>query len=243
MKIIKLDATPSTNSYLKQLAQERSLDDFTMVRCDHQTEGRGQKGNSWVSDKGKNLTFSILKRFEGLKVGKSFSLNCLVSLAIFDVLNTLEIPDVTIKWPNDIMSGNKKLCGILIENSLSGAYIKQSIIGIGLNVNQTDFSDLPNATSMSLASKNEYNLETMFLKILDQLAFYLDAFRSFGYNKAKESYENTLFRKDILSKFVENNGESFEGYIRGITESGLLKIERKNGIVNEYAFKEVKMVF
>ena len=139
MSIIKLSATDSTNSYLKELSLEQTLDDFTVVSTELQLKGRGQMGSKWVSDKGKNLTISILKKLENFDVQNQFNLNCIVSLAIYDVLLEIKAPNLYVKWPNDILSVDKKICGILIENILKGRFIQAAIIGIGLNVNQTNF--------------------------------------------------------------------------------------------------------
>ena len=243
MQLIKLNATTSTNSYLKQLAQEKQLGDFTVVVCDHQTQGRGQKGNSWISEEGKNLTVSFLKNGHDVKVNQSFTLNCLVSLAIYDVLNELSIPEVRVKWPNDIMSGNKKLCGILIENTLSGYFIKQSIIGFGLNVNQTHFNDLPHVTSMKLESGLDYNLDELLEKILNRMMVYFDDFKNDKYLKIRKKYESVLYRKDFDSKFIIKNGMAFIGAIRGITDSGLLQVEMSNGKLEDFNFKEIQLVY
>ena len=240
MQLIKLDAIASTNGYLKQLAQERDLQDFTVVKCDHQTQGRGQKGNIWVTDRGKNLTVSILKKFDSFDVGRSFGLNCSVSLAIYDVLNELLLPEVKVKWPNDIMSGNKKLCGILIENSLSGSQIKQSIIGIGLNVNQTYFKDQPKATSMKLESSKTYDLEELLEKIVNRLQLLMVGPFMNDFALLRQRYEAVMFRKDTKANYALADGTKFSGTIRGIEESGKLSIEKVDGQLVRFNFKEVK---
>ncbi|TFG78733.1 MAG: biotin--[acetyl-CoA-carboxylase] ligase, partial [Flavobacteriales bacterium] len=148
MRIVKLNAIDSTNCYLKGLMQTEALEDFTVVVANQQNSGRGQMGSKWTSEPGKNLIMSVLKIFNDLPAEQQFSLNVCVSLAVFDTLKSLEIPKLSIKWPNDILSGNLKIGGILIENSLLGTQIRSAIIGLGLNVNQTDFVDLPNASSL-----------------------------------------------------------------------------------------------
>lgn len=232
MQLIKLDATPSTNNYLKQLVTEKNLEDFTAVVCSHQTRGRGQKGNSWVSDKGKNLTVSILKKFKDFEASRSFLLNCLISLTIYEVLNELSIPSVKVKWPNDIMSGNKKLCGILIENSLKGYHIKQSIIGFGLNVNQTNFENLPHATSLKLKTERDYELDSLLNKILQRLKDYFTSLEEETYSSIKSKYVEVLFRKGERTCFIGKNDERFFGIILGVTDDGRLKIKTDSG--NQY---------
>ena len=244
MQLIKLDAIGSTNNYLKQLAHEEQLEDFTVVVCRHQTQGRGQKGNHWVSKKDKNLTISILKKFDSLDANQSFGLNCLVSLVIYHVLNELTIPEVKVKWPNDIMSGNKKLCGILIENSLSGTRIKQSTIGIGLNVNQIKFDGLTNATSLKLSSGIDYNLEYLLNETLDKLKQYFDLKLPHGLKELKKQYEKVLFRSNEWSEFFTPLDKSFfTGMIKGITESGQLQIQTKDGDIRTFNFKEIRMIY
>ncbi|MEO0570422.1 MAG: biotin--[acetyl-CoA-carboxylase] ligase [Bacteroidota bacterium] len=244
MQLIKLDATASTNGYLKSLVKEKQLEDFTVVICEHQTQGRGQKGNQWVSEKGKNLTISILKKINSLEAHQSFGLNCLVSLAVHDVLNELLIPKVKVKWPNDIMSGNKKLCGILIENSISGSQIKQSIIGIGLNVNQVNFSGFPNATSLRLRSGKDYDLENVLNKILKRLKLYFEVVLPRGFEGLKNQYDRGLFRKDEWSKFsVPTDNSILTGMIKGITTSGQLIIEVADREVRAFNFKEIQMIY
>ena len=244
MQLIKLDATTSTNSYLKLMVKEKQLKDFTVVVCEHQTQGRGQKGNHWISEKGKNLTISILKKYDALDVRQSFGLNCLVSLAIYDVLNELSVPDVKVKWPNDIMSGNKKLCGILIENSFSGSRIKQSIIGIGLNVNQMQFGGLANAASVKLRTGKDYDLEYVLQKLLDRLELYFESILPQGVEGLKKQYDKVLFRKNEWSRFsTPTDNVIFTGMITGIAPSGQLRIETKERNVRTFNFKEVQMIY
>src|SRR5690606_16212159 len=146
----KLNATDSTNSYLKKLVQEMQIADWTVVISEDQKKGRGQMGNTWLSRRGQSLTFSVFKRFKGVSGEKQFAISMATSLAIIEALNDMGIPKMAIKWPNDILSGNKKVAGILIENVLEGAYVKHSIIGIGINVNEAVFPNLPQASSLHL---------------------------------------------------------------------------------------------
>ena len=149
MKIIKLNTIDSTNSFLKELAQSSSLEDYTSVVANDQTNGRGQMQHSWISEPNKNLTFSIFTTLKSLLIQHQSYLNFATALALFEVLNDLKVPNLAIKWPNDIMSGHYKLCGILIETTYSKQKIKSTIIGIGLNVNQENFpTHIPHANSL-----------------------------------------------------------------------------------------------
>ena len=142
------------------MAQSSSLADYTIAVTKNQTAGRGQMSNSWHSEPGKNLTFSLFTTFKNIHIEHKPYLNFAVSLAIYEVLHELSVPNLAIKWPNDIMSGNKKLCGILVETTLANQRIKNTVIGIGLNVNQEIFpSQIPNASSLKNILGKESDLE------------------------------------------------------------------------------------
>lgn len=148
MQIIKLNAIDSTNDYLKQLSREKVLDNFTVVIAEKQIKGKGQMGAKWISETGKNLIFSILVKDIAVGKDRIFDWNIAVSLAVIRVLEEQKIPDVSIKWANDIMADSKKTGGILIENMLKNDNRFDSVVGIGLNLNQTNFENLPKATSL-----------------------------------------------------------------------------------------------
>ncbi len=171
--IIWLEMTESTNKTVRSHINE--LDNMSVVSAISQSEGHGQHGREWVSEAGRNLTFSILLKNPPLKADEQFSISEMTALAITSLLAENDI-EATIKWPNDIYVGDRKICGILIENSLAGKTIEWSIIGIGLNVNQTIFPErLPNPTSMMLqnasAGKEDYDLKTLledFIRIFTE---------------------------------------------------------------------------
>ena len=215
-QILKLDATDSTNLFLKELLRSGNPSDYTVVVTGNQTKGRGQMGTVWQSDAGKNLTFSVLRRFEALSVSHQFALNIAVSLAVHEVLEGLSVPDVSIKWPNDIMSGSKKVCGILIENVLKGPWVGQTVIGIGLNVNQTDFIGLEKVSSLKLVTGAQYDLDELLQNLLQRLRFHLEGIEDKTVSQLLPVYEKLLFRKDKPSTFTDVHGEMFMGYIRKI---------------------------
>ena len=161
MKIIKLDAIDSTNSYLKKLLNKESLDDLTVVVSKHQTQGRGRNGNVWSNKPSLNLAFSIYKRFSDFEIDKKFMLNVISSISVYETLKKYNLFDLTIKWPNDIMTEDKKISGILIENNIRGNRIKHSVIGIGININQSKFKNLPNATSIFIETGKLNSVETI----------------------------------------------------------------------------------
>ena len=242
-RIIKLDATDSTNVYLKELVQSVSLADYTVVVAKKQLKGRGQMGSVWQSEEGKNLTFSMLKKFNILHAEQQFLLNIGVSLAICDVLQSLSIPNIKVKWPNDIMSGSSKICGILIENVLKGQLVQFSIIGIGLNVNQTDFGNLDKAASLRSITGNFYDLDELLHNILDSLYFHLDRLEEQKFDQLLSPYEKLLFRKDKPSTFTGADGDMFMGFIRGVSSEGKLVLELEDQIFKEFDLKEVTLLY
>ena len=241
MQIIKLSATESTNTFLKALASKENLKDFTVVIAEKQTMGRGQRNSFWDSEQGKNLTFSVLKLFKNFAVQDQFLISVCVSLAVYKTLVALEIPNCRVKWPNDILSGNSKICGILIENSISGFQITSSIIGIGLNVNQITFKNEPKAASLYSLLGHELDLENLLKAILTNLKAYLLNVNANNWNSLLNEYHNALFQKGVPCKFDAENGTLLHGTILGITKSGKLKIGLDGGVVCEYGFKEISL--
>ncbi len=243
MHIIKLNATDSTNSNLKSLVQSGHFDDFTTVVTDQQYMGRGQMGTNWQSEAGKNLTFSVLKRFDDFNAIERFQLNICISLALVAVLKDLQVPDIAIKWPNDILSGTSKICGILIENTLSGDKIHYSIIGIGLNVNQNTFDNLENVSSLKLLLGRNLNLDELLNQILIHLKKEFQNLEMYTESSFWISYENLLFRKDKPSTFKDNEGSFFMGFIRGVSKDGKLQVTLEDDILKEFDLKEVKLLY
>ncbi|MFK7781270.1 biotin--[acetyl-CoA-carboxylase] ligase, partial [Psychroserpens sp.] len=196
MHIIKLNAIDSTNSFLRQLSAQESVKDFTTVVTEHQTNGRGQMGAQWQSQNAKNLMFSVFKDLSCIDVASHFYISMAVSLAVFKALKLLQLNTLEIKWPNDILSEQQKLCGVLIENVIKQNCLQSSIIGIGINVNQTQFKDLPKATSMQLISGKHFDRDQVLHEVLMQMKHYFSLIDSKSYDELKLDYESKLFRKD-----------------------------------------------
>ena len=174
MHIIKLGAIDSTNSYIKKLAISEHPNNFTAVVAETQTLGRGQVGSVWESEKGKNLTFSVLVSIPECEITDQFYLSMAVALSIFSEVKPYVKNKLFVKWPNDIMAEKNKLAGILIENVLSGQFIKYSVIGIGLNVNQVKFSnDIGNATSLKKMSGHLIDKDALLVDIIKSLKKYV----------------------------------------------------------------------
>lgn len=243
MEIIKLNATNSTNTYLKNLLKEKQVKDLSCIWALSQTQGRGQQGAKWISEPGKNLTFSILKKFENLSSEYHFLLNMEVSLAIFRALKKLYIPDLAVKWANDILSSKKKICGILIENTLHKEQISSSIIGIGVNVNQVFFNDLPNVSSLQKIMGHPFDLEEVLLLICQELEVSLKSLSPTRFETMLDEYHTHLFRKDKPSTFEYPNGERFMGYIRGVSHNGQLQVEQEDALMSSFSLKEIKLLY
>lgn len=243
MRIIKLNAIDSTNSFLRQLSAEEKVEDFTVVVADHQTNGRGQMGTQWESQNGKNLIFSVFKDMSGQDVASHFYLSMAVSIAVFEALKAFHIRFVKIKWPNDILSQQQKLSGILIENVIKQNQIQSSIIGIGINVNQIIFDDLPNATSMQVLSGSHFDRDQVLQEVLKHLRFYFSLLDSKSYSVLKQEYEHNLFRKDKPSTFKDLDGNQFSGFIKGVSDSGHLKVLIEDDIMKLFELKEIQLLF
>ncbi|UII76647.1 biotin--[acetyl-CoA-carboxylase] ligase [Flagellimonas sp. HMM57] len=242
-QIIKLDATDSTNLHLKRLSLTTNLGDYTTIVAKKQLKGRGQMGTVWQSDDGKNLTFSVLKKYKSLQVTNQFVLNICVSLSIYDVLHRLSIPDLKVKWPNDIMSGSSKICGILIENILKGLAIKNSIIGVGLNVNQTSFENLDKVASLKSISGKFFDLDELLDNILERFKFYFSELEKKKNAEMISQYERLLFRRDKPSTFKDATDTLFMGFIRGVSTDGKLIVELEDSILKTFGLKEVTLLY
>lgn len=243
MQLIKLNATDSTNVYLKDMLLGCALDDYTVVTAGAQLKGRGQMGTSWMSEPGKNLTFSMLKNFKKLAAIDQFRINICVSMGIYEALSQINVPDLTIKWPNDIMSGRHKICGILIENMLSGQDINASIIGVGLNVNQLTFENLPDVSSLKLLTGITFDLDELLFLIIDRFKINLGTIVDDDFEALKLSYGNKLFRKDKPSTFRNGRGELFMGFIKGVSDSGKLLVLLEDDILQEFDLKQIRLLF
>jgi len=241
MKIVKLNAIDSTNSYLKNLVRQTNIENGTVVIAEFQTEGRGQNDNKWISDKGKNLTFSVLVKFEGLRVEEQFYLNYVVSIALYNVLKNYIPEKLTVKWPNDIMSGNQKVCGILIESTINKSNVKNAIIGVGLNVNQDVFPDnVVKATSLKRILNTFIDKDELLEKILIEIQYQLISIKKQEFKKIKKEYEAILYKMEVPSMFVDSNESQFLGKIIGTSSIGNLRVELENETVKEFGVKEIK---
>lgn len=243
MRIIKLNAIDSTNSYLKQLCIKEPIEDNTIVVANYQTLGRGQMGTTWVSEDSKNLMFSMFKDVSFLSVEENFYISMAISLSIIKALEQLTIPKLHIKWPNDILSENHKICGVLIENVIKHNKLKASIIGVGLNINQTDFKELPKASSMHLLTGRFFNLDEVLLAITENVSYYFNLLKDGKQQLVKDLYESFLFRKDKPSTFKDAEGLLFSGFIKSVSNTGNLQVLLEDNLIKEFDLKEITLLY
>ena len=229
----------STNTLASELCQLTSTAEGTVVITDNQTNGRGQRGNSWLSDAHKNLTFSVILKPTFLKPIDQFNLTIAISLALRDFLTHQLTEVVKIKWPNDILVNDKKVCGILIENTLAGEMIQWSVVGIGLNVNQNSFL-IESASSMKAIAGHDFSRPDELSMLFEFLERRYLQLRSGKTTELKNDYLGSLYGKGEVRKFVDATGE-IEGVIEGVNQQGKLLIASRGGI-KSYDLKEIRFI-
>jgi BirA family biotin operon repressor/biotin-[acetyl-CoA-carboxylase] ligase len=242
MKVIKLDAIDSTNEFLKGLSCTQDVENFTIVTAENQTKGKGQIGSEWDSEMGKNLTMSVFIKDYLSDVNQIFVLNIGVALAVVKALDTFNIPNLKIKWPNDIMSDNFKIAGILIENSLKSDGAINSVVGLGLNVNQIDFVNLPKASSLAVICDAQFDKQKIMSEIIEKIKENIDLM-----NQDPESlwleYTNRLFKKGTPMPFKDKSNKNFMGIIQGVSSYGKLNVLLEDDSVSEFNIKEIQMLY
>ena len=231
-KIIHINETDSTNRYLRELG----VDGDVCVWADHQTAGRGCGTNTWESERGKNLLFAMMIHPVDVPVNKQFVVSMAVANSIATVVSKY-VKNVSVKWPNDIYAGDKKLCGILIENRLQGDVIKDSIIGVGLNVNQLCFvSDAPNPISLANLTGHLFDREELLRELLATFeAEWADL------EGVRSRYLPRLYRRKGFHRYRDAQSE-FSAEIVTVEDDGHLLLRNIDGYDHRYAFKEVEFV-
>jgi len=245
--LIALDETDSTNQYLQQLCNDKRepISEFTTVTAEFQTAGKGQRGNTWEAEEGKNLLFSFVLYPTFWEARRQFILSQIVSLAIKEELSRWS-DEITIKWPNDIYWRDRKICGILIENDLAGHSIARTIAGIGININQELFrSDAPNPVSLKQITGKEHDRNSILTHILQRIETYYnnqrieepDAYST----EITARYARSLYRRRGLHPYEDANGKFLARLLR-VEQDGRLILEDENGQERQYLFKEVQYV-
>ena len=239
--IIRLQKVNSTNNYANSKLKVNELQDGSVFLAYEQSNGRGQMYNFWESEPGKNLTFSIVVFPYFLDIRRQFMLSKVVTLGIYMALFKY-VDDLRIKWPNDIYVGNKKLGGILIENSIMNSSIKSSVIGIGININQTVFlSNAPNPVSMKTLTNQHFDCELVLSEILSGIDFYYSLLKNGEEELIDKEFISVLYQLNEKHWFLAEQ-EIFEGEIIGVNEIGQLLIRKENGEILNFHFKEVEFL-
>lgn len=236
---MEFDTLPSTNLYALDLLSSKHPPEGTAVITAHQTAGRGQMGTTWESNREENLTVSIIFRPVFLPVKKQFQLNKSISLAIFQLVNEYFPGRVSIKWPNDILVDERKICGILIQNGVQGKRLQWSVVGLGINVNQRLFGEhLDRATSFIREGGVWVDLKDLRNQLFAKLDYAYQQLRS-NDKSLDELYLNALYRLGIPTNFTLLNGETFMGVIRQVDDIGRLVIEDQSLEKRHFNLKEI----
>ena len=242
LNLHKLNAAQSTNKELKNRLKENRINSGDVLWSLNQTDGRGQQNSVWYAKVNKHLAYSAFLCFENLKHEWIYSINSATALAIADTLIYFKVPNISIKWPNDILSGQKKICGILIENQLNKKKIK-SIIGIGVNLYQEFFNDkLPNATSVLIETKKSVDLKNFLNKISINLEKYLSfCSNPYVYDLNSNFHQKLFFWKKKIKFKIDN--EVITAKINKVLLNGLIELKLNNGKIRQFYPKQIKMIY
>lgn len=247
MKIFKVSSTPSTNILAATMAADGTPLPFAVL-CQSQTAGRGQRGNSWESAPGMNITASIVLSPKEVKPADQFVISQAIAVAIVETLRHY-MPEysqrIAIKWPNDIYVDSNKICGILIENTLTGNHINRTIIGVGINVNQTEFiSPAPNPISMRQLTGKSFDIDEIVTRLCAVTEHFTDTLLiPQHYPSLRERYFSMLWRLSGHHPYIDTaSGERFNACISDIAPSGHITLTEPSGHQRTYAFKEVQSV-
>ncbi|VAW20149.1 Biotin--protein ligase [hydrothermal vent metagenome] len=238
--IIHLNEVDSTNNYARGVLKGK-VEEGSVVLAYSQNQGRGHLQSIWESEPGMNLTFSIILYPEFLDPARQFALSQMASLGIHDFIMG-KAGSASIKWPNDIYAGNKKIGGILIESSILGSRFSNSVVGIGLNINQSEFSEwIPNPVSLKLITGVDFNLEECLAVLCSTISEWYEKLKNGHYAELNGRYTSNLYRRGLWADY-KSGGQIFKGRITGIDEIGRLLIEKETGVISTFNFKEVEYV-
>ena len=242
-RIIRLEETTSTNNYLRGLVGKEPLPEGSIVVTEYQTAGRGQVGNTWESEPGKNLMFSVILYPDFLPANRQFLISQIAALSVKETLDAY-VDGITVKWPNDIYWNEKKICGILIENDLSGHHIGRSISGIGVNINQDVFrSNAPNPISLKQITGKDHDRYLILANIMKRVKEYYTLLQADTSNNAAdiitERYVRSLFRRNGFHRYADADGEFLACLLR-VEPDGRFILKDQTGKERGYLFKEVQ---
>lgn len=238
-KIIKVNATRSTNDKVKMLIKSKKIFSGDLITAKYQYGGRGQRMNKWYSSYGKNLLCSLFYMPVDINADKTFIVNQAVSLAVLKTIRKFNNEKCLIKWPNDILSVNKKIAGILVENSLSSNKLNYSIIGVGLNINQVFFKRLPNATSIKKILNKNIDVEKVLNELIDSYKYYFTKINDIEY--INDQYNRNIFGKHGCRFII--NGKEQSGKIISISNTGIIKLKTDSKKIGTYDSRKVKLLY
>jgi BirA family biotin operon repressor/biotin-[acetyl-CoA-carboxylase] ligase len=239
-----LNSVDSTNKYAQDIISKTNPIEGTVIRAEEQFAGRGQFGSVWKSTPGENITISIILCPKFLLVKHQFYLNAAIALGVYDFINEIVLADnVSIKWPNDIYIGEKKVAGLLIENILRGAYLDKTVVGIGINVNQTEFdASLPNPTSISLECQKKFSIDEILFQLYACLERQYLRLQKGSFSEITQDYQKCLFGMNIQRKYKLSDGSQIDAEIVGVEENGRLLVKH-NETIRSFDLKEISVLF
>jgi len=241
-KIKTVDDTSSTNLLMKELEKAGKLVNGDVIRAVNQAGGIGQNGNYWESEGGKNLTFSLFLEPHFLAAAEVFQLNKIISIAIHDYLTAKNVSNIKIKWPNDVYVGDKKIAGMLTHNNFLGDKLENSILGIGLNINQIEFkSDAPNPVSLKRITQIDCILEDELDSLLQFIYLRIIQLAKGDFRQINSDYLDHLYGFGQSREFKDTEG-SFIGIIKGVDSFGRLLVEKDKGIISTYDLKAIEFL-
>ena len=235
------ESAGSTNAIAADLINNEHFTEGVVVCTFNQTAGRGQYGNRWNSEPNKNIALTVVLNPSFLNPREQFHLNKAIALAVHDTISHFTEGYVSVKWPNDIYIHDKKMCGILIQNALTGTHIQSCIVGIGINANQMNFNDLPNATSLAIETGKEFDLWLVVEKLCQCIEQRYLQLKTRQFDKIHSEYLSKMYRWGQDALYQYPNGTYFQGKIVDVSDSGKLLIESKKGL-EEFDIKEVKFI-
>ena len=238
IKIIKVNATRSTNDKVKMLIKSKKIICGDLISAKHQYGGRGQLNNRWYSSYGKNLICSLYYNFPKIPSNSPYAINYAISLSVLKTIRKFTSSKLLIKWPNDILSGDKKISGILIENSIKSNKIYSTIIGTGININQMIFRNLPNATSIKHLSKKDISVDIVLTELVKNYRFYLP--QIYNSKELSKEYHKNLYGLERCTFLL--NGKILRGKIIKVLENGKIQIKIDSIGIGEYSSGEIKII-
>ncbi|MBS1647194.1 MAG: biotin--[acetyl-CoA-carboxylase] ligase [Bacteroidetes bacterium] len=243
--IIELSETDSTNTYAIHLLKEKAVAEGTLIFTQNQKAGRGQMGHTWQAERGKNLTFSLVLSPLFLPIEKQFYISKIASLAVFETL-THFLPasryDIKIKWPNDLLANQQKICGILIENICREQFLQSAVVGVGINVNQIHFHELPKpTTSLALLAQKEFDVRQVLSVFCKQFEAWYLLLKQNRLEHINRSYTSCLYLLHEMAPYQSKEGV-FEAQIQAVEESGQLILRTAQNEIKNFSFKELQFM-